>query len=218
MDCIDLGVGFFLIRFHEKDDLLKVINGGPWFVRPYHLTIRQWEPSFNLEKATFTTTIVWAGLPRLRIEYYDVQILERIGKLIGTPLRINAYTAHQSRDQYARICIQVDLDEPLIPLVRIGNHVQKIPYEGLVALCFSCGCVGHREGVCPLKIPLATENMEIQLPNHQAPLEREHGTSTTKEDKHTYGLCMLVDRRTGESRLSRIHRLKNRIFAKAPTH
>ncbi|GKV23277.1 hypothetical protein SLEP1_g33025 [Rubroshorea leprosula] len=164
MDCIDLGYDFFLIRFQERDDLLRVINGGPWFVGPYYLTICQWEPAFNPEKAAFTTTAIWARLPRLPIEYYDVKILERIGKLLGTPLRIDAHTASQSRGQYARICIQVDLDEPLVPYVRIGTHVQKVLYEGPVALCFSCGCVEHKETSGPLKVSPVSNTMEEDLP------------------------------------------------------
>ncbi|GKV40954.1 hypothetical protein SLEP1_g48538 [Rubroshorea leprosula] len=40
MDCIDLGLDFFLIRFHEKEDLNRVLHGGPWFVGPHFLTIR----------------------------------------------------------------------------------------------------------------------------------------------------------------------------------
>lgn len=74
MDCIDLSVDFFLICFHDRNDLLKVLNGGPWFINPHYLTIRHWEPTFDPKKATFTTIVIWARLPHLPIEYYDVTI------------------------------------------------------------------------------------------------------------------------------------------------
>ncbi|GKV06468.1 hypothetical protein SLEP1_g18364 [Rubroshorea leprosula] len=183
MDCIDLGLDFFLIRFHEKEDLNRVLHGGPWFVGPHFLTIRRWEPSFDPAKATFKTTAIWARLPRLPIEYYDVQILERIGNMLGTPLRLDAHTVHQSRGQYARICIQVDLDEPLVPFVRIGKHIQKVLYEGPAALCYACGCVGHKEDKCPLKIPhpmVVSEDQIIESQNSQGPVE---GNKSTVSDK-----------------------------------
>ncbi|GKV20925.1 hypothetical protein SLEP1_g30970 [Rubroshorea leprosula] len=182
MDCIDFSVDFFLIRFQEREDLLRVLNGGPSFVGPYYLTIRQWEPAFDLDKATFTTTAIWARSPRLPIEYYDVKILERIGKLLGKPLQLDAHTAHQTRGQFARICVQVDLDESLVPFVRIGKHIQKVLYEGPVALCFSYGCVGHKENSCPLKSSQAPAVMEEDSPNCTKPANMDVRDDTVIEE------------------------------------
>ncbi|GLT63477.1 hypothetical protein SLA2020_360400 [Shorea laevis] len=202
MDCIDLGLDFFLIRFHEKEDLNRVLHGGPWFVGPHFLTIRRWEPSFDPAKATFKTTAIWARLPHLPIEYYDVQILERIGNILGTPLRLDAHTAHQSRGQYARICIQVDLDEPLVPFVRIGKHIQKVLYEGPAALCYECGCVGHKEDKCPLKIPhpmVVSEEQIAESQNSQDPVEK---SSNDLPDNQGFGPWMLVERRKNKKKQS----------------
>ncbi|GKU87915.1 hypothetical protein SLEP1_g2242 [Rubroshorea leprosula] len=204
MDCIDLGLDFFLIRFQEREDHLRVLSGGPWFVGPFYLTIRQWEPSFNPETAAFTTTAIWARLPRLPIEYYDTKILERIGNLLGTPLRIDAHTVHKSRGQYARICIQVDLDEPLIPCIKIGNHVQKILYEGPVALCFACGCVGHKENKCPLKVPPLADPVPMERENNS---QSQSGVIATDQelenkDQNSFGPWMVVERKKGKKKLN----------------
>ena len=40
MDCIDLGYGFFLIKFSLKEDHARVFKGGPWFVGGHYLSIR----------------------------------------------------------------------------------------------------------------------------------------------------------------------------------
>ncbi|GKV53434.1 hypothetical protein SLEP1_g59960, partial [Rubroshorea leprosula] len=202
MDCVDLGVDFFLIRFQEREDLLRVLNGGPWFVGSYYLTIRQWEPAFDPEKAAFTTTAIWARLPRLPIEYYDVKILERIGKLLGKPLRLDAHTAHQTRGQFVRICVQVDLVEPLVPFVMIGKHIQKVLYEGPVALCFSCGCVGHKENSCPLKLSQAPAVMEEDSPNCTKPVNEDAKDDTVIEECQGFGPWMLVDRRKNRRKLN----------------
>ncbi|GKV40168.1 hypothetical protein SLEP1_g47836 [Rubroshorea leprosula] len=202
MDCIDLGLDFFLIRFQDRDDLNKVLHRGPRFVGPYFLTIRKWEPAFNPEKATFKTTAIWARLPRLPIEYYDFKILERIGKMLGTPLRIDAHTAHQSRGQYARICIQVDLDEPLVPCVRIGNHIQKVLYEGPVSLCFSCGCVGHKENHCPLQFSEINPPNEETAINSQLPSESENVQDIGITESQSFGPWMLVERKRSKKKPS----------------
>ena len=40
MDYIDLGYGFFLIKFSLKEDHARVFKGGPWFVGGHYLSIR----------------------------------------------------------------------------------------------------------------------------------------------------------------------------------
>lgn len=87
--------------------------------------------------------VVWIRLPELPIEFYDRLVLQEIGSAIGPVLRIDAYTASGSRGSYARLCVQVDLEKPLINMIRIGKCRQSVLYEGISALCFSCGRLGH---------------------------------------------------------------------------
>ncbi|KAL0016620.1 hypothetical protein SO802_003689 [Lithocarpus litseifolius] len=47
MDCVDLGYGFFLVRFFSKEDLDSVLMKGPWFIGDHFLSIRPWEPFFK---------------------------------------------------------------------------------------------------------------------------------------------------------------------------
>ncbi|GKV21616.1 hypothetical protein SLEP1_g31577 [Rubroshorea leprosula] len=139
--------------FDKTEDLDKVINGGPWFVGAYYLTIRPWEPNFRPEDATFSHTVAWAQLPGLPSEYYDHCSLHKIGNTVGALLRVDAHTAHHTRGQYARICVRIDLDKPLVKSVRLGKIRQKVAYEGIRGLCFSCGRIGHRKSECTFKLP-----------------------------------------------------------------
>ncbi|GLT40485.1 hypothetical protein SLA2020_146200 [Shorea laevis] len=150
-DFIDLGLDFFLVRFQVPEDLNRVIFGGPWFVGPYYLTIRRWEPNFDPAKAinSTTTTAVWARFPNLSADHYDPTTLQKIGNEVGTLLRVDAHTAHHTRGQYARVCVQIDLSRPVVKTVRIGKKKQRVLYEGVNALCFNCGRIGHRNNQCP---------------------------------------------------------------------
>ncbi|GLT77971.1 hypothetical protein SLA2020_495230 [Shorea laevis] len=152
-DFIDLGLDFYLVRFQVEEDLHRVIFGGPWFVGPYFMTMRRWEPHFVPSEAlhSFTTTAVWAQLPNLSADYYDPSTLQKIGNKVGNLLRVDAHTAHHTRGQYARVCVQIDLSKPVVKYVRIGRQKQKVLYEGVNALCFSCGRIGHRNSQCTQK-------------------------------------------------------------------
>ncbi|GLU14219.1 hypothetical protein SLE2022_308020 [Rubroshorea leprosula] len=171
-ECIDLGLDYFLVCFQDQVDLNKVINGGPWFVGSSYLTIRPWEPNFKPKSAAFSHTVIWAQLPGLSAEYYDPISLHKIGNTIGTLLRVDAHTAHHTRGQYARVCVRVDLNKPLVKIVRLGKIRQKVAYEGIRGLCFSCGKIGHRKEHCTFKSLVATSvgdrsvEVQVQIPSN----------------------------------------------------
>ena len=86
--------------------------------------------------------------PELPIEFYDMEVLKEIGSVIGSVLCIDSYTATGSRGSYARLCIQIELDKPLINSIKIGRLVQQVKYEGISSLCFCCGRLGHKQENC----------------------------------------------------------------------
>nr|XP_023871666.1 uncharacterized protein LOC111984273 [Quercus suber] len=95
---------------------------------------------------------VWARLPELPFEYYELVFLKEIGNPIGPVLRIDANMALETRGRYARICIQVDLNKPLVRRILLEGVVQEIQYEGISSLCFSCGHAGHWQEACPYTV------------------------------------------------------------------
>lgn len=121
MDCVNLGKDYFLIKFSSDDDYDKVLKGGPWFVGEHFLAIKPWEPYFKASEATLSSVAVWVKLPELPIEFYDLAVLKDIGRAIGSMLRIDSFTATGTRGSYARLCVQVDLEKPLINMVRVGR-------------------------------------------------------------------------------------------------
>ncbi|GKV13023.1 hypothetical protein SLEP1_g24101 [Rubroshorea leprosula] len=198
-DFIDLGLDFFLVRFQVEEDLHRVIFGGPWFVGPYFLTLRRWEPHFVPSEAlnSFTTTAVWAQLPNLSADYYDPSTLQKIGNKVGNLLRVDAHTAHHTRGQYARICVQIDLSKPVVKYVRIGRRRQKVLYEGVNALCFSCGRIGHRNSQCSNGSSLSANIAPMagtNIPNHSlTPPTRQNNVEVHSNLEATQRLAPLVN-------------------------
>lgn len=120
LNIIDLGKDFFLIDFIEAENYSKAIHGGPWFIGGHFLAIRKWEHAFTPSTATFSFTALWIRLPELPSELYDQQVLSKIGQL----LRMDICTQTTRRGQYARLCIQVQIDQPLLISLYIENHHQ----------------------------------------------------------------------------------------------
>ena len=148
IDCVDLECDYYLIRFSLKEDHDTILIKDPWFIGEHFLSIRPWEANFRPEEDNIASVAVWVRLPRLPIEYYDVEALKEIGQAIGTVLRIDTHTATEARGRYARLCVQIDIDKPLIYTVLISRFQQSVVYEGIGKLCFSCGRIGHRRENC----------------------------------------------------------------------
>lgn len=67
---------------------------------------------------------VWIRFPKLPIEFYEPLALLKIGKAIGLVLRIDANTINGVRGRFTRLCVQVNLDKPLIRMIYIGKLEQ----------------------------------------------------------------------------------------------
>ena len=125
---------------------------GPWFIGDHFLSIRPWEPFFKPSSANVALIAVWIWLYELPIELYEPEVLKQIGENINKVLRIDSHIAMEARGKYARLCIQIDLNKPLINTVIIGRFEQVVTYGGIHRLCFSCGRVGHKVDCCPYTI------------------------------------------------------------------
>lgn len=83
MECSDLGHGFIIVKFHEKEDRNRVLRDGPWFVNQRFLMIHTWKPYFCQAKASFSSVAVWVRLPGLPKEFYDPLLIKRAVRQIG---------------------------------------------------------------------------------------------------------------------------------------
>ena len=110
LDCVDLGKEFYLVRFSLEEDHAVVLGKGPWFIRENFLSIRPWEPNFKPSSTSVTSIAVWIRLNELPIEYYEAQNLKQIGLTIGIVLRIDTHTTVKARGRYARLCVQLDMN------------------------------------------------------------------------------------------------------------
>ena len=152
MDFVNLSHGFFLARFFSKEDLDWVLEKGPWFIGDFFLSLRPWEPFFKPATANVSLVAVWVRLNALPIELYETEVLKQIGESLGNVLRIDAHTAMEARGKYERLCIQIDINKPLINTILIGRFEQPVTYEGVHRLCFSYGRIGHTVEACPYTV------------------------------------------------------------------
>ena len=189
MDCVNLGRDFFLIRFSYSEDFDFVLRGGPWFIGGHYLAIMPWGPYFKAFEAKLSSVAVWVRLPKLPIEFYEALILKEIGSVIGPVLRIDSFTTSETRGGYVRLCVQINLDKPLITSIRIGRLVQWVMYEGVSLLCFSFRRLGHKKESCCYQVKQVTTEKEVQ------PGPRTDKTREEIQSDANYGPWLVVTRK-----------------------
>lgn len=113
MVVIDLPNDFFLVRFELESDLMGALTGGPWMMFGHYMMVKRWDPSFNHNSSVITTTGLWVRISGLPFVMYDRNMLYTICSTIGNPLRVDENTLKAARGRFARVCMEVDLSQPL---------------------------------------------------------------------------------------------------------
>ncbi|KAJ4821808.1 hypothetical protein Tsubulata_009092 [Turnera subulata] len=78
-----------------------------------------------------------------RIIGYHPRILHGLGSLVGRTIKIDLKTRIAEQGRFAKIGIEVYLMKPLEGRVEFNDNLDKVSYEGLPKVRYTCGCVGH---------------------------------------------------------------------------
>ncbi|KAK4259987.1 hypothetical protein QN277_003165 [Acacia crassicarpa] len=146
---INIGHGYYIVKFTNKEDYNMALTGGPWLLYDHYLIVKPWEAGFRPDKAEIEKAAVWVRIPKIPLEYYDEVALTVIGNRIGKTLKVDMNTSGHLRGHFARICVLVELDKQMMQGFYLDNQEFFIEYEGLHLLCTCCGIYGHRKETCP---------------------------------------------------------------------
>lgn len=90
------------------------------------------------------------------------------------------------------LCVEIDLDKPLVASYRLRGREGKLQYEGLHDLCFMCGKYGHKEIMCPRTVTQSKPQTEEE----GRPETRNDGASknSNNQPKSVFGPWMVAQR------------------------
>ncbi|KAG8391521.1 hypothetical protein BUALT_Bualt01G0196300 [Buddleja alternifolia] len=83
LEPMDLGNGYYIVRFYTKEEYDHVLQGGPWIIMGHYLTVQKWKPYFRPATETINSTLVWIRFPELPVELFHPDVLKSLGSLIG---------------------------------------------------------------------------------------------------------------------------------------
>ncbi|CAN1301032.1 hypothetical protein LINPERPRIM_LOCUS24781, partial [Linum perenne] len=101
----------------------------------------------------------------------------------------------------ARLCFEVDLSKPFLYKYHLRRRVQRIEYEGLHTICYSCGCFCHTQEVCVVnqeEVEVAELDVVISNPIFQSEILDE----ARPEIDEDFGPWLKVKRKARRSKPS----------------
>ncbi|KAK5792686.1 hypothetical protein PVK06_033803 [Gossypium arboreum] len=78
----------------------------------------------------------------------------RNGGTIGKVVRLDFNTDNRTRGRFARMAVYINLNKPLIAQLLVNGRIQRVEYEALPTICFTCGKYGHTKEICGLMKPI----------------------------------------------------------------
>lgn len=113
-------------------------------------------------------------------ELFEKKFLLRMGNKVVHAVKIDKTMMSVTQGRFARLCVQVDLQKPLIPFIELLENLQNGEYEGLHITCFECGGYNHRKENCSRRVRLL-ESVDKDTP--QQVQEGEKSTPGTSPSK-----------------------------------
>ncbi|KAK9226373.1 hypothetical protein WN943_011420 [Citrus x changshan-huyou] len=158
--------------------------------------LNPWTPSFDFTKTAIDQVTVWIRLSGLTVHLYDRKILQRLGDLVGTVIKIDANTTSCIRGRFARVAVTISLDKPLVSQFVLDGKIQKVEYEELPVICFKCGRYGHNSNACK-EAGVANDNENPPQPAMQRQEDHVHQKFGCHDasNMEPFGLWMIVTRR-----------------------
>ncbi|MBA0578880.1 hypothetical protein Gorai_021151, partial [Gossypium raimondii] len=115
--------------------------------KPFRL-MDPWTVDFDPLRPFPSVVIAWIHFLGLLGFLYKKYILKEIRNLVGQVVKLDVKIDSESRGQFARMVVSIDLGKPLTSQVLINGRVQQVEFEALPTICFSCGKYDHPKSSC----------------------------------------------------------------------
>lgn len=161
VDVLSNDEGFFFFQFDKVGAFREVIEAGPWHFGGKLMVLKQWQPHMSLVKEQVNRIPIWAQLYNVPLDLWTTTGLSYVASALGKPLYADRMTESCKRLNYAKICVEVDVNSELpnsFDVLADGDKFSiKVWYPSKPLKCGKCKVFGHR--------PCQTEAVHNLKPN-----------------------------------------------------
>ncbi|KAJ6315637.1 hypothetical protein OIU78_018995 [Salix suchowensis] len=141
--------GFMIFRFSTEEAVGEILARGPWMFGGKTILLQKWQPGFQFDKNKIRTIPVWARLQGLPFPLWNKKGLSMAASMVGKPIASDEATMQCTRLEYARVCVEIDAEVPLVHSFKVMSTLSEEPisvdvsYEWKPARCATCRVFGH---------------------------------------------------------------------------
>ncbi|GLT25060.1 hypothetical protein SLA2020_002140 [Shorea laevis] len=96
-EVIDVGQGYYVVKFSIPKDCSKVLRGGPYKLFDHCLAVQPWEPNFQPSRAKLPKTAVWVHFYGVPMECFHEAVVLYLGNKIGRAIKADRTTLLATR-------------------------------------------------------------------------------------------------------------------------
>lgn len=115
---------------------------------------------------------------------FNESTLVQVENTIEKSIKVDMAPTALSRGKFARVYVELNLNQPLIPTICVMRRIRSIEYEGLYKVCFFCRKFGHKADQC--------YHVKSGESNPQATTNPKPPIQTTSIAENPYGSCLLM--------------------------
>ncbi|GJV17252.1 zinc knuckle CX2CX4HX4C containing protein [Tanacetum coccineum] len=122
--------GLFFFKFSSHDGMIKMLEGGPWFIRAMPIFLNEWSANTKLKKEVITKVPVWVKIHNVPVVAFLETGLSLIATQLGRPIRLDACTSDMclnpwGRNSYAQILVELNSENEVMESIVVAIPLPK---------------------------------------------------------------------------------------------
>ncbi|KAH7841280.1 hypothetical protein Vadar_027865 [Vaccinium darrowii] len=145
---LEIGNGIYQFILPFETDVIRILNGKPWFFNNHFLILERWNPKVQPHLYSFNLTPIWIQIWGLPIQYSSKEVGLKLGSKIGYVDDVSLPVTGSKKGKFVRVRVHTDITLPLKRGCMVRMEASQpfwveFRYERLPNFCFYCGLVGH---------------------------------------------------------------------------
>ncbi|KAF9619282.1 hypothetical protein IFM89_006469 [Coptis chinensis] len=147
----------FYFKFSNDEDRKTVLEGEPIFVADRIFMIRQWSEELEYQRSLINTIPIWVKFSAVPKQLWTRRGISMIASRIGKPLSWDVATKNRQRLNFARVCVEVNVQCKYPKSLRFklgGDRIATVgvEYPWTPPTCTVCKRFGHNTNKCPNRV------------------------------------------------------------------
>ncbi|KAH7833675.1 hypothetical protein Vadar_008660 [Vaccinium darrowii] len=160
---LEIGNGIYQFVLPSETDVIRILNGKPWFFNNHFLILERWNPKVQPHLYSFNLTPIWVQIWGLPIQYNSKEVGLKLGSKLGFVDDVSLPATGSKKGKFVRVRAHVDINLPLKRGCMVKMEASRpfwveFRYERLPNFCFYCGLVGHDLQSCTTRFSDMDDN------------------------------------------------------------